>query len=126
LSKIKQTRKAGPARISVTVFGTKAEPIVGSPHQVPVDEISEPGESMVPDENKSPDMEVACKRGESHTKEDQPGPLVSVPSLEGDQQMMHRDGEVSGGDIGEREEIEGWTPRIIPRSGPAFELLDVH
>ena len=126
LSRIKQTRKAGPARISVTVFGTKAEPSVGSPHQLPADETSELGVPLVPDVNKSPDTEVACNKGDSQSKEDQPGPLVSVPSLEGDQQMMHRDREISMRDVGESGEIEGWAPRIIPRSGPAFELLDVH
>ena len=101
LSKAKQTRKAGPARISLSIFG---KPIVfeaerGVGHGV---------------------VSFDLRNGEEKAVQENPGqenPLPPVNTLN----LASKDGAVQ---LPLVEMEKGWPPKIVPVHGPAFLRLD--
>eukprot|EP00435_Cladocopium_sp_Y103_P025644 s3158_g6.t1 len=95
LSRARQIRSTGPAKLSVTIFGVKDE--IGVVSQSDLVPSSEGASGSKPD--------VSAVRSDIS---------AAAPPLP-DQEMLAPDGS-SNSD-------QGWVPRIIPKSGPAFLQL---
>eukprot|EP00435_Cladocopium_sp_Y103_P004756 s3346_g1.t1 len=110
LSRIQQTRKAGSARMSITVFGTLES------QQSPANAPNPPSQKSVVVGHSGVDVPMSDVGDRGDSK----GELIPIPES----------GEVldenpKGPSQAENRviEVEAWAPKIIPRSGPAFEAL---
>ena len=106
LPRAKQVRSTGPAKISVSVFGSKEDspidPMIAAIPKFEQGSRSPAAESGMTGLSQSPGVEAAPAVPEKE------GPSEVVPKLSNQ--------ELSGLDQME----QGWAPRIIPKSGPAF------
>ena len=106
LPKLRQTRKTGPARISLTMFG---ELIGHGEPSVPASAAAVPKEANVPE---VPSMVHPSVLSEPLVAADEVMPPVECGAVPN---MSHT--SISS---------EGWAPRIIPKSGPQFLKLELH
>eukprot|EP00435_Cladocopium_sp_Y103_P063936 s917_g25.t1 len=117
LSKLKQTRKAGSARISVTIFGDKTESSCEARPSVPasVENVLPPVEAIRDDGNppETADSSMPDVGREPNVK-------VPISNMDGD---TDEHPEVRNG---EHAVHEGWAPKSIPQSGPSFNALEQH
>ena len=110
LPRAKQVRSTGPAKISVSVFGSKEDspidPMIAATPKFEQGSRSPAAESDMPGLSQSPGVEAA----------------PAVPGKEGPSEVVPKlsNQELSGLDQME----QGWAPRIIPKSGPAFLNLN--
>ena len=98
LSKLKQSRKAHPAKISMSVFARYRQ---------------SSGSGLVRSTESDAPMELPQSMSVSVPPSSMAVPAIS-PNLSEESQESHPI---------EDEPIQGWPPRIIPRHGPAFKAL---
>ena len=99
LPKLKQIRKTGPAKISLTLFGYKE---CGSSDS----------SGPVPMSDRKSDEAVPNVSAPDHV-ESEDSPMVPLESAEIPQHV----------EVGSQKYEQGWAPRIVPKSGPKFLAL---
>ena len=110
LSRVKQTRRAGSARVSVTVFGEKTAEQPGN---------SEPsGPKPVSESNVFPPIE-SMETDSEETKQQ----LVSLPCSQPERDVKNRHLGSDQMECTRDDEDEAWAPKVIPKSGPSFLSL---
>ena len=97
MPKLQQTRKAGSARMSISLFGTKSDGtsdgIASEPQNPP-----NMGDDRGCDWDMEGELGISSCRGDGGSDQNPPG--------------------------NQPESIVGWPPKIVPRSGPHFEALE--
>ena len=101
LPKLKQIRKTGPAKISLTLFGHKDAIVSSNAGPVPS------SENKTDDQVPKSDPFAFAESEDSHMPE--------APDVKENRRIE--------GDESQFEYERGWAPKVVPRSGPGFLAL---